>query len=84
MLGLLLVVAGCGKTTMETKMSSQLSETVEVDQATAPLELEVDEQDGKVKLLVRHPEIDRVCELWCYESGPFQRGKGVRRSLIHI
>lgn len=60
-------------------MSSQLSETVEVDQATAPLELEVDQQDGKVKLLVRHPEIGRVCELWCYESGPFQRGKGVRR-----
>lgn len=33
----------------------------------------------QLKLVASHPEIGRVFELHCYETGPFQRGTGSRR-----
>jgi hypothetical protein len=53
-----------------------------------PLRLEIADDGKQLKLLVRHPAIGLVCELWCYEGGPFQYGKGTRREdgsvvLVH-
>src|SRR5690348_5210969 len=44
-----------------------------------PLRLEVADDGKQIKLLVRHPQIGLICELHCYEGGPFQYGKGERR-----
>jgi hypothetical protein len=47
--------------------------------APKPLILDLADDGKQLKLLVRHPEIGLVCELWCYEGGPFHYGKGSRR-----
>ena len=47
--------------------------------ATAPLRLDFSDDGKQLKLLVRHPEIGLVCELHCYEAGPFHYGTGVKR-----
>src|SRR2546427_384903 len=47
--------------------------------AAAPLRLDFSDDGKQLKLLVRHPEIGLVCELHCYEAGPFHYGKGVKR-----
>src|SRR5438067_1069376 len=56
--------------------------------AGAPLKLETEDDGKQIKLLVRHPEIGLVCELWCYEGRPFGYGKATRRQdgsvvLVH-
>jgi hypothetical protein len=40
--------------------------------AIPPLRLDVADDGKQIKLLVRHAEIGLVCELHCYEGGPFQ------------
>src|SRR5688500_16404363 len=54
----------------------------------ATLRLDVSDDGKQIKLLVRHPEIGLVCELHCYEGGPFVYGKYVKREdgsvvLVH-
>src|SRR5207237_257977 len=44
-----------------------------------PLRLDLADDGKQLKLLVRHPEIGLVCELHCYEAGPFHYGKGATR-----
>ena len=44
-----------------------------------PFRLDVLDDGKQLKLLVEHREIGRVCELWCYEGGPFHYGKGSKR-----
>src|SRR5438105_15917405 len=46
--------------------------------AATPLSLDIADDGKQIKLLVRHSQIGLVCELWCYEGGPFQYGKGSR------
>jgi len=43
------------------------------------LELDFTEDEKHQWLLVRHPELGRVFELWCYEGGPFRRGTVSKR-----
>jgi hypothetical protein len=45
----------------------------------ASLHLDIADDGQQIKLLVRHPEIGLVCELWCYEGGPFRYGTAVKR-----
>src|SRR5262245_32315387 len=44
-----------------------------------PLRLEVTDNGRQIKLLVRHEKLGLVCELHCYEGGPFQYGKASKR-----
>jgi hypothetical protein len=46
----------------------------------ATLALDVADDGRQLKLLVRQSDIGAICELWCYEGGPFQYGKASRRS----
>ena len=45
-----------------------------------PLLLDIADDGRQLKLLVRHSEIGPVCELWCYEGGPFHYGTGSKTS----
>ncbi len=45
----------------------------------APLQLDIGDDGKQLKLNVRHPEIGLVCELWCYEGGPFRYGTALKR-----
>src|SRR5438105_1871595 len=56
--------------------------------AATPLSLDIADDGKQIKLLVRHSEIGLVCELHCYEGGPFQYGTATRRNdgsvvLVH-
>ena len=44
----------------------------------APLLLDFADDGRQLKLLVRHSEIGNVCELWCYEGGPFHYGTATK------
>ena len=39
-----------------------------------PATLDILDDGKQLKLVVRRPEIGPVCELWCYEGGPFRYG----------
>ncbi len=45
----------------------------------SPSQLDVLDDGKQLKLLVRHREIGPVCELWCYEGGPFRYGTASKR-----
>jgi hypothetical protein len=45
-----------------------------------PLALDVADDGRQLKLLVRQSDVGVVCELWCYEGGPFHYGKASRTS----
>lgn len=45
-----------------------------------PLALDVADDGRQLKLLVRQSDVGAVCELWCYEGGPFHYGKASRTS----
>ena len=45
----------------------------------APLQLDIGDDGTQLKLVVRHPDIGLVCELWCYEGGPFRYGTATKR-----
>lgn len=44
----------------------------------APLALDIFDDGRQLKLLVRQPAIGAICELWCYEGGPFRYGTASR------
>ena len=46
----------------------------------ATLALGVADDGRQLKLLVRQSDVGVVCELWCYEGGPFHYGKASRTS----
>jgi hypothetical protein len=46
----------------------------------SPIDLDVLDDGKQIKLLVRHREIGPVCELWCYEGGPFRYGTTSKRN----
>jgi hypothetical protein len=50
------------------------------EDAVSPLELGVLDDGKQIKLRVNHRGIGPVCELWCYEGGPFRYGTAVRRA----
>src|SRR3989442_3989480 len=62
---------------------TQASNPVEGISAVTPLQLDLSDDGNQLKVLVRHPEIGPVCELWCYEGGPFHYGRGAKRSEEH-
>src|SRR5436309_13051539 len=57
---------------------TQASNPVEGISAVTPLQLDLSDDGNQLKVLVRHPEIRPVCELWCYEGGPFHYGRGAK------
>ena len=57
---------------------TQASNPAEGISAATPLQLDVSDDGNQLKVLVRHPEIGLVCELWCYEGGPFHYGRGAK------
>jgi hypothetical protein len=46
----------------------------------SPATLDIFDDGKQLKLLVRRPEIGTVCELWCYEGGPFAYGTASKTS----
>jgi hypothetical protein len=67
-MALLLAVTLAGRAT--------LLEQARASSAASPFQLDFADDGKQLKLLVRHAEIGLVCELWCYEAGPFQYGRG--------
>src|SRR5437667_12066291 len=55
---------------------TQASNPAEGISAATPLQLDVSDDGNQLKVLVRHPEIGLVCELWCYEGGRSHTGGG--------
>ena len=57
---------------------AQASKPVEGLSVASPLQLDLSDDGNQLKVLVRHSEIGPVCELWCYEGGPFHYGRGAK------
>jgi hypothetical protein len=57
-------------------VGAKLLEQAWASSAASPFQLDFADDGKQLKLLVRHAEIGLVCELWCYEAGSFQYGKG--------
>src|SRR2546425_5091793 len=55
---------------------AQASKPVEGISAATPVQLDVSDDGKQLKVLVRHPEIGPVCELWCYERARSTTGEG--------
>ena len=57
----------------------QAAHAVQITSDATPLKLDIGDDGKQLKLLVHRREIGQVCELWCYEGGPFRYGKATRR-----
>src|SRR5258708_28441946 len=58
------------------------AQSVKPDRTTkskTSLRLDISDEGKQLKLLVKHPQLGLICELHCYEAGPFHYGKGVKR-----
>src|SRR6266705_3820217 len=55
---------------------TQASNPAEGISAVTPLQLDLSDNGNQLKVLVRHPEIGPVCELWCYERARSTTGEG--------
>ena len=59
--------------------SSKEENQPQAAQVPASLQLDTLDDGKQLKLVVRHRELGPVCELWCYEGGPFGYGKASKR-----
>ncbi len=55
------------------------SQVILASSAASPLQLDIGDDGKQLKLRLHRLEIGQVCELWCYEGGPFRYGKATKR-----
>jgi hypothetical protein len=60
-------------------LSRHKNPQVQAASTVSPSQLDVLDDGKQLKLLVRHREVGPICELWCYEGGPFRYGTASKR-----